>query len=133
MQMLISHADVCTGCRICELVCSMARYGNFNPRKAAIKVLTLRDGLVDEPIVCKQCTNAFCVRVCPLNALKKNEETGAIIVDKEKCNGCGWCVEYCPWGAIKIDSASKSAIICDLCGGEPACVKYCPTKALEYC
>lgn len=130
--MINTHPDLCTGCRICEIVCSMTRYGNFNPRKAAITILLRFDGLVAQPTVCKQCTSPFCVQVCPFDALRKHEKTGAVVVDDEGCNGCGWCVKYCPEGAIKIDPTSKSVIKCDLCGGDPICVNYCPTNALEY-
>lgn len=129
---ILTHPDLCTGCRICEITCSMVRYGTFSPRRAAITVSVRFDGLIDYPIVCRQCVNPFCVRVCPLDALKRDEKTGAIVVNKEKCNGCGLCVKYCPEEAIKIDPSSHVAVKCDLCGGDPVCVKYCPTQALEY-
>ena len=129
-QSVISYFDLCTGCRICELACSAVKYGTFAPRKARITVSMGRDGLLVRPIVCEQCENAFCLRACPENAISRDQTTNAVVVDSEKCIGCGLCTKACPIGAIKIDVRARKAVKCDLCGGEPACVKYCPTKAL---
>jgi len=69
---------------------------------------------------------------CPANAIKRDPKTGAIIVQEEKCVGCGNCIHVCPYGAAFLDPVTKKAIICDLCGGDPACVRACPVDALKY-
>jgi Fe-S-cluster-containing hydrogenase component 2 len=71
------------------------------------------------------------MHACPLNIIKR-EKTGAIVVDEEKCVGCGLCVQSCPYGAITVDPITKRALKCDLCNGDPECVKHCPGGALSY-
>jgi Fe-S-cluster-containing hydrogenase component 2 len=58
--------------------------------------------------------------------------TGAVLVNEEKCTGCGLCIPSCPIGILKVDPVTHVAIKCDLCGGDPECVKRCPEKALKY-
>jgi len=129
-QFVIGHFDLCSGCRICELVCSWAKYGAYAPRKAVIDVKIGFNGLMVQPVTCIQCENPFCTKACPFGSLERDDKLGAIIVIDDKCTGCGLCVKACPIGAIKIDAEMGKAIKCDLCGGDPACVRYCPTKAL---
>jgi len=59
-------------------------------------------------------------------------ENGVIVVDENKCNGCGWCIQACPFGAITFNPDNRKAMICDLCDGDPECVKYCPFDALTF-
>ena len=127
---VIGYFDLCSGCRICELACSWAKFRTYAPRSAVINVKGGVKSLMAQPITCIQCESAFCMKACPFSALEKDKELGAIIVIEDKCTGCGLCVEACPINAVKIDTRTKKAIKCDLCGGDPACVRYCPTKAL---
>jgi len=60
-----------------------------------------------------------------VEALSIDEDTGAIIVDKEACTGCGNCIEACPGDVPTIHPTENYALICDLCGGDPECVKVC--------
>jgi Fe-S-cluster-containing hydrogenase component 2 len=55
------------------------------------------------------------------------------MVDEEACNGCGWCIEACDYGAIMLHPETKVVYICDLCKdvGKPQCVEWCPEEALE--
>ena len=59
-------------------------------------------------------------------------ELGIIVVDEEKCNGCGDCVVECPVGAINFDEERGLPMICDLCGGSPVCVEWCPSGAVIF-
>ncbi|MGQ9542544.1 MAG: 4Fe-4S dicluster domain-containing protein [Candidatus Bathyarchaeia archaeon] len=118
----------CTGCRICELMCSIKHFGVFNPDKARIRVISF-DGGVDIPATCTQC--GLCLEKCPLDLIKLNVETGSITIDEEKCTGCGVCLDWCPVGAISLNPETRKAQKCDLCGGSPECVKYCPSKVLQ--
>ena len=77
-------------------------------------------------------------RVVHTSALSRNELTGAIIIDENKCIGCRYCQWNCPYDAPKFDTRSKTIIKCNLCyselinGGQPACSSACPTGALSY-
>lgn len=120
-------AELCTGCRYCEAVCSMThnRAGTCNPRKARIQVRSEpRDGR-DTPVVCCQCAAPACIDACPVGALSTDDSTGAMRVDQEQCTGCFACVEACTFGAIVPDADAQVVAICDLCGGDPMCAKFC--------
>jgi Fe-S-cluster-containing hydrogenase component 2 len=121
----------CSGCRICELVCSFTHYKIFNPTLSRIRVTSQEHELIDFPVTCRQCADPPCHEVCPTKALSRNE-SGANQIDREQCIGCGECVSACPFGAMYIPAGEKLPISCDLCGGDPQCVKYCPREVLFY-
>ena len=122
----------CTGCRMCELVCSFFHYKIFNPSLSRIKVITNESELIDFPVTCRHCTDPTCQSVCPTQAISRNNQQGVNQIDKELCVGCGECVSACPFGAIHIPMDEQVPISCDLCGEEPQCVKYCPREVLIY-
>jgi Fe-S-cluster-containing hydrogenase component 2 len=131
---IIIDSKACTGCRICELICSFTHEnGVFNPKKSRIHVAFSGIPAIPKPIVCVQCAKAPCITSCPTEpkSLSKDEKIGAILVDESTCIGCGACIEACPFGAISLHPEKNIAIICDLCEGNPACVKLCPTNALK--
>ena len=114
----------CSGCRRCEVICSLFHEGKIWPEASRIRVFSLIP-TVDIPHLCAQCDDAPCVSSCPVGALSINTETGAIIVDKDQCTGCGNCIGACPGKVPVIHPANKHALICDLCDGDPQCVKVC--------
>jgi carbon-monoxide dehydrogenase iron sulfur subunit len=118
----------CTGCRLCELMCSLEHVNVFNPDRARIRVVSF-DGGLDLPATCIQC--GLCLGKCPLDLIKLNEETGAIVIDEARCTSCGVCLEWCPIGVLTRDPITSKALKCDLCDGSPECVKYCPSKVLH--
>ncbi|KYH31795.1 4Fe-4S dicluster domain-containing protein [Neomoorella mulderi] len=122
----------CTGCRMCEIWCSVIHEHAVNPKKSRIRVVL--NGLPEQPVpvVCQQCKNASCADACPLKAISYHEKSGAWVVDEKRCNGCGLCVEACPFGAITLHPERNVAIKCDLCGGNPQCVAYCQRNFLTY-
>ena len=71
-----------------------------------------------QPLMCLQCDTAACEKVCPSGALKRNEATGALVVDDAKCIRCKMCVQACPFGNIAYDPAKSRILRCDLCDGE---------------
>ena len=131
-RMRISIApEKCTGCKSCELICSMTKNRVFNSIKSRIKIIELDYLGFSNPVVCIQCEEPRCIGACPTNSLSKGD-LGIIHLDLETCSGCGLCVEACVIGAIRLDVERKVPLICDLCGGEPACVKWCPTGCLSF-
>jgi anaerobic carbon-monoxide dehydrogenase iron sulfur subunit len=126
-----THFDRCTGCALCQLACAERHFGGYNPRRALLRVVHRRENLHHFPEVCNQCRNPYCAIVCPVTAIGRNPETGAMTVDPAVCIGCGLCARYCPVGMIRLDPESQKSVKCDLCGGDPACVAACPTEALE--
>lgn len=127
---VFSEPDKCTGCKICEMVCSAVKEGEFNPLLSRIRTVRLGT-VVNTSLACRLCDDPTCVRACPGKALSQDEETGIIHVDEDKCMGCGWCIEACEFGAIAMPKDRKHVIICDLCGGDPECVEMCPQGALS--
>jgi formate dehydrogenase iron-sulfur subunit len=94
--------------------------------------------------VCKHCTHAGCLDVCPTGALFRTE-FGTVVVQPDICNGCGYCVPACPFGVIDRRIGEKGttpnvgiAQKCTLCydrlrdGLDPACAKACPTQSIQY-
>jgi len=123
--------EKCVGCAVCEYVCSLEKEKVFNPTKSRIRVVRLHP-LINLSVTCRLCEEAPCVASCPRDALEQSEETGVILVDEEKCNGCGWCIEACDYGAITLHPETRVVFTCDLCDGEPKCVEWCPEEALDY-
>jgi Fe-S-cluster-containing dehydrogenase component len=86
------------------------------------------------PKLCNQCENPPCVQVCPVGATFQTEE-GVVLVDKDYCIGCRYCIQACPYGARYLDPRSRTADKCTFCyhrvtrGLLPACVEVCPTGA----
>jgi formate dehydrogenase iron-sulfur subunit len=93
--------------------------------------------------VCKHCTHAACLDVCPTGSLFRTE-FGTVVVQDDICNGCGYCVPACPYGVIERrrgpEGAKNVGIAqkCTLCydrltdGQTPACAKACPTESIQY-
>jgi Fe-S-cluster-containing hydrogenase component 2 len=125
--------EKCTACRLCEFACSTHHFEEINPAKSRIKVTIVSKDFFYYPNVCRQCGKAPCVEACPQeNALVRDQQTGAIVVNADDCIGCRMCLRACPFGAMGYDKANKLADKCDYCGGEPECVKHCFYGALEF-
>jgi formate dehydrogenase iron-sulfur subunit len=87
--------------------------------------------------VCKHCTEAACLDVCPTGSLFRTE-FGTVVVQEDICNGCGYCIPACPYGVIDQRKDDGRAWKCTMCydrlgaGMEPACAKACPTDSIQY-
>jgi Fe-S-cluster-containing hydrogenase component 2 len=125
LKKLLVNAKLCTGCRYCEIICSMRHEGNVNPHKSRIKVTSNLLAGSDNPKVCHQCGRPLCMSACTVGAIQIDNELGIPIIDADKCNGCKSCVDACPFGEIFFDYERNVAIKCDLCDGDPQCVKFC--------
>ena len=87
--------------------------------------------------VCKHCTHAACLDVCPTGALFRTE-FGTVVVQQDICNGCGYCVSACPYGVIDRRESDGRAWKCTLCYDrlkgdlQPACATACPTQSIQF-
>lgn len=122
---LFAIKDLCSGCRTCQAICSLSNMKVWNPKKAALKIVPKfpKPGEYDIK-VCTQC--GICARVCPTEAISKNNDV--FIIDGEKCTRCGKCVEACPFEVMILLNDMDVPFKCNGCG---ECVRYCPRKALS--
>jgi len=131
MKIITVSPERCTGCRMCELACSIKHTGEFNPSRSRICV-TAYDESYCIPMMCFQCEHPYCAEVCPAGAIIRDEATGMVKVIEEKCTGCKTCILACPYGNMIFSNEKKVVENCNFCGGEPECVGVCATRALEF-
>ena len=87
------------------------------------------------PRLCNHCSEPACVKVCPTGATWKRAEDGIVVIDKDVCIGCKYCIQACPFDARFVNEDTGTADKCDFCihrvsqGLQPACVEACPSRA----
>lgn len=123
-MILATRDELCSGCRTCQVACSLEVFGVVNPKKAALGI----DALFPSPgryrlVTCDQCGE--CAEVCPLGAI--TQKNGAYLIDEKVCNLCGLCVSSCPRQAMFTHPDLPAPIKCTACG---ECVRYCPRGAV---
>ena len=158
-----TDTSLCIGCKACEVACkewnhvpedgldflgmSMDNTGGLGAdtwRHVAfveqqVKVDDAAEGLrwLMSSDVCKHCTHAACLEVCPTGSLFRTE-FGTVVVQEDICNGCGYCIPACPYGVIDRRQDDGRAWKCTLCYDrlkddlEPACAHACPTKSIQF-
>jgi formate dehydrogenase iron-sulfur subunit len=160
-----TDTSVCIGCKACEVACKewnlvpedgLVWSGNSYDNTGELNANTWRHVAFieqDKPIkvggqdfrwlmssdVCKHCTHAGCLDVCPTGAIARTE-FGTVVIQDDVCNGCGYCVTACPFGVIdKREIGGDGGMHkCTLCydrlhdGLEPACAKACPTDSIQF-
>jgi Fe-S-cluster-containing hydrogenase component 2 len=132
MEMIFTVAvERCIACGKCELACAFAHGSEGRPSRTRINIHR-RGPELGTPVVCFQCHEAACAKVCPTQALQRSPETGAIEMVRERCVLCRTCVAACPFGNMLWDETYHCVQKCDLCGGDPRCVPFCPTGALSW-
>ncbi len=157
---LVIDLNVCVGCHACVTSCKEWNtggaagplsdenaYGSDPTGTFFNRVQTFEVGefpqteTVHFPKSCLHCEEPPCVPVCPTGASYKRAEDGIVLVDYDKCIGCGYCSWACPYGARELDGREKVMKKCTLCVDriydqslpeaerKPACVLACPTSA----
>lgn len=130
-RILMISPEKCIGCRSCELICSFRRHKEFSPRNAAVSVFSYDEAALSVPLMCMQCEEPSCMKVCPASAISRTGD-GNVLIDGSKCIGCKMCISACPMGNISYNAKQKEIVKCDLCGGEPKCAEFCPAGAIMY-
>lgn len=141
MKRIFVRWDRCTGCKTCQIACMVehsaakelfgAMFETPHPR-TRLYIEAVNGGQV--PVLCRHCDDAPCLNACIAGALYRDETSGAVRSNLDRCIGCWTCVMVCPYGAVTRQLETQRALKCDLCPGRdvPACVAACPTDALVY-
>jgi len=141
MKKIYFNLHKCLGCKNCEIACGVEHslskqlFSAINEFPLPLKRVSIFSAVGHcIPIRCLHCEDALCLFACKSGAISKDDNTGRVIIDSEKCIGCWMCIMVCPIGAIYINEIGKTAVKCDLCAEKeiPACVLSCPTGALFY-
>ncbi len=131
-KILYVDPSKCTGCRTCELVCSIKNEGIANSVLSRIRIVAEKYEGLRIPMLCQQCQDAPCISVCPVGALRRDKKLGVVKHDKDRCIDCKVCVQACPFGGIAIAPQTGHIFKCELCDGEPECVRFCVEDAITY-
>jgi len=144
-KMITIDEQRCLACKACVIECALAHSAagslakaleNGEPLQARVHVEAV--GQFGMPLQCRHCTDAPCVAVCPAEAVSRRSQDAPVLLDEDRCIGCGLCMLVCPFGVIDMSRTGKGVVKCDLCiartamGEPPACVSACPTGALKY-
>lgn len=143
MKRIYVNEEFCIGCRLCEIHCQVQHSQSkkiikaFREEapKAMARLVVEEEGPLSFAMQCRHCEDARCLEACITGAMRRDEETGAVLCDEARCVGCWMCVMVCSFGAIQRNLiGSKAASKCDLCIGTevPVCVAHCPNEALIF-
>ena len=127
----------CIGCHACTIACKAEHQIPIGVNRCWVK--TVEKGTFPDtqrfffPVLCNQCVDAPCVRICPTQALYKRRD-GIVDLHGDRCIGCRACMEACPYDQLFIDPNTRTAEKCNFCANRvenkllPACVSVCPTE-----
>ena len=141
-KLIVTDRARCSGCQRCEMMCSLRNDGRVCQTTARVRVWPNYnfgkgsngpDGIYRNCQFtvehCKQCKDAACMKNCPVHAIYADPETGARVVDTDKCIGCGLCHEACPWNMPQVDPVIGKSTKCIACG---RCAVQCPNGAIKF-
>lgn len=155
---MLLDPELCTGCRACQVACKLWNKLEFVPTENTgsyenppslgkdvwrrIKFIELGEGdgfkWLFKQERCLHCTNATCVTVCPAPGALTYQEQGIVHLDQNKCIGCRFCEQTCPFEIPQYDPVTQKAYKCTFCidrvtnGLQPSCAASCPTGAIEF-
>lgn len=120
----------CSGCRLCETVCTLRRTRACGYSGALMKVV--RKELTSAFFIkhCGTCETRACLSACNVGAINLDAKHGSVHVTRDQCRICGACVDACPDGLIVLED--EGPVSCDMCGGDPECARFCPNGALQW-
>jgi Fe-S-cluster-containing hydrogenase component 2 len=131
------NPEVCTGCMLCELYCSLFHEGQSFPELSRVQILAEHNRKKLVPVMCIPCEEKPCITACPEPGAIQKTDTGAVVIEESLCTACGKCLRACRIGAIRIHrlegrgkNGKAVALKCDQCQGDPWCVKVCPVNAI---
>jgi len=140
MRRVRVRQEFCIGCGLCRVHCEAHHAGGDDIAKVlknrpfpAVGGIRIEQREIEcISVRCQHCADAPCVDACLTGAMHRDEPTGLVLVDSEKCIGCGTCMLVCSFGAITKDPATGKAVKCDGCQDReiPRCVSVCPNGAL---
>lgn len=132
----------CIECSACEAACKQWNQVETGVNVRWRRVLRQESGSFPNvhvtaiSMACNHCENAFCQKVCPARAIWRRGSM--VLIDSEKCVGCGQCYAFCPYGAPQFNPVTRKTTKCTMCfdrveqGLQPACATACPTGALQW-
>jgi formate dehydrogenase iron-sulfur subunit len=158
-KIMLVDLSKCTACRSCQVACknwnglpavptinrgtyqnppdlnaqtyTLIRFQEIEAKDGAIKWLFRNDK-------CFHCTDAGCMKACPVPGCITRTESGAVVLDSTKCIGCKYCYHACPFSVPQFDAATEKMYKCHWChdrqaeGRIPACAKACPTGTIQF-
>ena len=141
---IVVNIEKCLACKSCELACALVHSKSKVLEEAVAEspkpqrmVAVEAAGEFAVPIQCRHCENAPCITACPTKAIHRPSADGPVLIDRDRCIGCRFCLIVCPFGVIYVSPDGRAVTKCDLCiertrmGEQPACVEACPTKAMR--
>ncbi len=131
----------CTGCETCMIMCGLTHNGLTGPCNSGIRINLGTRSLVHHALTCLQCKDHPCYEACPKkgSAMKIDEDTGIVYIERDACIGCGLCAKHCKFDPPRImiwknkERKKWKAVKCDLCRGNPEgpqCIKWCPVRCI---
>ena len=133
MKIVTVDHKKCVGCRNCEMACAFEQ--SKKSCEAAYSNIRVNDYIDDRfviPNTCLHCEDAWCLNVCPANAIYRDIDTNAVVINQNRCAGCKMCIMSCPYANIHFDNERHVSQKCDLCDGKPRCVTHCIGGCLNY-
>lgn len=132
------NSSNCYGCKTCQIACANEKMlpAGVYPRR--VRIIDTATGMAYVSMSCNHCDDPACVANCPVGAYEKDEKTGLVIQDHEKCIGCQTCIQKCPFHAPSYNEEESKTYKCDGCidrqnaGEAPVCTIVCPSMNVSY-